>query len=259
MTSFEKVIDLFESTSFQGSFEEYKSKNKKEIQKLINFLDSIETNKKYYRIGVQKNKKYRKIQNEDTEDIKNINSLVNKLTETNFEIIKSSIVKLINKEHLIPYIIETIIEKSILHHRYVHLYVSILKEINNKNKISFITKRCDKHYDDFFNKFNINGTSYEDLCKRNKNIDNIIGLSILITHLEKEEIISNYVEKVLDPFMEKIDKVGEEEIFKMLTSFYNISQLYYEEIPSKYKGKLVELKEKNTVKIKFKIMDILGE
>ena len=59
--------------------------------------------------------------------------------------------------------------------------------------------------------------------------------------------------------MEKIDKVGEEEIFKMLTSFYNISQLYYEEIPSKYKGKLVELKEKNTVKIKFKIMDILGE
>ena len=259
MTSFEKVIDLFESSSFQGSFEEYKSKNKKEIQKLINFLDSIETNKKYYRIGVQKNKKYRKIQNEDTEDIKNINSLVNKLTETNFEIIKSSIVKLINKEHLIPYIIETIIEKSILHHRYVHLYVSILKEINNKNKISFITKRCDKHYDDFFNKFNINGTSYEDLCKRNKNIDNIIGLSILITHLEKEEIISNYVEKVLDPFMEKIDKVGEEEIFKMLTSFYNISQLYYEEIPSKYKGKLVELKEKNTVKIKFKIMDILGE
>ena len=102
MTSFEKVIDLFESPSFQGSFEEYKSKNKQEIQKLINFLDSIETNKKYYRIGVQKNKKYRKIQNEDTEDIKNINSLVNKLTETNFEIIKSSIVKLINKEHLIP-------------------------------------------------------------------------------------------------------------------------------------------------------------
>ena len=70
MTSFEKVIDLFESPSFQGSFEEYKSKNKQEIQKLINFLDSIETNKKYYRIGVQKNKKYRKTQNEDTEDIK---------------------------------------------------------------------------------------------------------------------------------------------------------------------------------------------
>ena len=259
MTLFETVIDLFQTSSFQGNFEEYKSKNTKGIQQLTNFLDSIETNKKYYRIGVQKNKKYRKVQNEDTEDIKNINSLVNKLTETNFEIIKGSIVKLIYKEHLIPYIIETIIEKSILHHRYVHLYVSILKEINNKKKVTLIINRCDKHYDNFFNKFNINGTSYENLCKRNKNIDNIIGLSILITHLEKEEIISNYVEKVLDPFMEKIDKVGEEEIFKMLTSFYNISQLYYEEIPSKYKGKLLQLKEKKTAKIKFKIMDILGE
>ena len=126
MTSFEKIIDLFESPFFKENFEEYKSKKEKEIHKLINFLDSIEINKKYYRIGVQKNKKYRKVQNEDTEDIKNINGLVNKLTETNFVIIKSSIVKLINKEHLIPYIIETIIEKSILHHRYVHLYVSIL-------------------------------------------------------------------------------------------------------------------------------------
>ncbi len=259
MTSFERVIDLFQTYSFKEHFEEYKSKNIKEIKKLTDFLDSIETNKKYYRIGVQKNKKYKKIQNDDTEDIKNINSLVNKLTETNFEIIKNSIVRLIHKEHLIPYIIETIIEKSILHHRYVHLYVSILKEIKNKNKVTLIISRCDKHYDNFFNKFNINGTSYEDLCKHNKNIDNIIGFSILITHLEKEEIISNYVEKVLDPFMEKIDNVSDEEIFKMLTSFYNISQLYYEEIPPKYKDKLLQLKEKKTAKIKFKIMDILGE
>ena len=259
MASFERIIDLFQSSSFKGTFEEYKSKNEEDIQKLIKFLDSIETNKKYYRMGVQKNKKYKKVHNEDTEDIKNINSLVNKLTETNFEIIKGSIVKLINKEHLIPYIIETIIEKSILHHRYVHLYVSILKEINTKNKVSFIVKRCDKHYDDFFNKFNINGSTYEDFCKRNKNIDNIIGLSILITHLEKVGIISNYIEKVLDPFMEKIDYVEEEELFKMLTSFYNISQLYYKELPLKYKGKLIQLKQKKTTKIKFKIMDILGE
>ena len=84
-------------------------------------------------------------------------------------------------------------------------------------------------------------------------------MSILITHLEKEEIISNYVEKVLDPFMEKIDNVSDEEIFKMLTSFYNISQLYYEEIPEKYKEKLVKLKEGKSHKIRFKIMDILDE
>ena len=88
MTSFEKVIDLFQTSSFKENFEEYKSKNNKGISELLDFLDSIETNKKYYRIGVQKNKKYRKKQNEDTEDIKNINSLVNKITENNFIIIQ---------------------------------------------------------------------------------------------------------------------------------------------------------------------------
>ena len=259
MTSFDRVVDLFQTSSFKENFEGYKSKNKKDVNELIDFLDSIETNKKYYRIGVQKNKKYRKPQNEDTEDIKNINSLVNKLTENNFDKIRVSIIKHISKDHLIPYIIETIIEKSILHHRYVKLYVSILKEIKNRNKVNIIIKTCDKHYDNFFNKFNINCKSYDDLCKRNKNIDNIIGFSILITHLEKEKIISSYVEKVLDPFMEKINIVGDEELFKMLTSFYNISQLYYQEIPGKYKDKLMILKEHKSSKIKFKIMDILGE
>ena len=243
MTSFEKVIDLFQTSSFKENFEEYKSKNTKAINDITDFLDSIETNKKYYRIGIQKNKKYRKKQNEDTEDIKNINSLVNKLTENNFEVIKTEISTLINKEHLIPYIIETVIEKSILHHRYIKLYVSVLKDIDSKNKIRIITQKCDKYYDDFFNKFKVSGSSYEDLCKKNKNIDNIIGLSILITYLEKENILLNYVEKVLDPFMERVEETNEEELFKMLTSFYNISQLYYEEIPEKYKEKLTRLKE----------------
>ena len=258
MDSLDRVIDLFQTSSFKESYVDYKSKNKKEIDKLSDFLDSIETNKKYYRIGVQKNKKYRKKQNADTEDIKNINSLVNKLTENNFSNIKSDILNHIKKEHLIPYIIENILEKSILHHRYTHLYVSILKEIEARNKIRIITQKCDTYYEKFFNA-EITGNTYEDLCKRNKNIDNIIGLSILITHLEKEGILKNYVEKVLDPFMEKVHHTGDEELFKMLTSFYNISQLYYDVIPEKYKIELNKLKNEKNAKIKFKIMDILGE
>lgn len=258
MGSLERVIDLFQSSSFKESYEEYKSNNIKEIEELSCFLDSIETNKKYYRIGVQKNKKFRKKQNADTEDIKNINSLVNKLTENNFYNIKREILKHIKKEHLIPYIIENILEKSILHHRYITLYVSILKEIDYKNKIRIITQKCDTYYNNFFNS-EIKGDTYEDLCRRNKNIDNIIGLSILITHLEKEEILENYVEKVLDPLMDHIQEIGDEELFKLLTSFYNISQLYYKEIPDKYKNKLIKLKSEKNAKIKFKIMDILGE
>ena len=61
------------------------------------------------------------------------------------------------------------------------------------------------------------------------------------------------------PCIDNCEETNEEELFKMLTSFYNISQLYYEEIPEKYKEKLVKLKEGKSHKIRFKIMDILDE
>lgn len=253
----ENLIDL-KGITFEKIYENYKSKNIKKINDLSYFLDTIETNKKYYRIGVQKNKKFKKKTNSDTEDIKNINSLVNKLTETNFEDIKEKILNHIKKEHLLPYIIENLLEKSILHHRYVLLYVSILKEINSKNKLMIITNKCEFYYNKFLNS-EITCKTYEDFCKRNKNIDNIIGLSLLIAYLEKENILINYIEKIIDSFMEKIENVKDEELFKMLTCFYNISQLHYKIIPEKYILTLNKLKSTNNSKIKYKIMDILGE
>lgn len=254
--------EIFNNGSFEEDLKAYIIKNDKAIKSLNDFLDNIETNKKYYRIGVQKNQRYRKETTADTENIKNINSLINRITESNYEKIKVEIIKLINKEYFIPLIIESLIEKSILHHRYIPLYVGILKEIKSQNKVRLINKNCDKHFNNFFKNKIINDKDsfYEKLCSENKNIDNIIGLSILITHLEKEDILKGYVEKVLDPFMNTIDEANDVDLFKMLTSFYNISQIYYQEIPSKYKEKMLEQKSKTkSSKIKFKIMDILGE
>ena len=60
--------------------------------------------------------------------------------------------------------------------------------------------------------------------------------------------------------MNTIDQANEIDVFKMLTSFYNISELYYKEIPVKYRDKIIQQKEKTkSSKIRFKIMDILGE
>ena len=61
--------------------------------------------------------------------------------------------------------------------------------------------------------------------------------------------------------MKTINVIKDEiDIFKMLTSFYNISELYYDIIPGKYKEELNKLKNKtSSSKIKFKVMDILGE
>ena len=83
----------------------------------------------------------------------------------------------------------------------------------------------------------------------------------MITYLEKEKIITNYVEKVLDPFMDRLLTITNDiELYQLLLSFYNISSIYYTLIPKKYVKILNTLKEKSeSSKVRFKIMDILGE
>lgn len=255
---------IFESDSFNKEYCSYKSKNKTNIEKLECFLDNIETNKKYYRMNINKNRRYKKETTEDTNIIKSINSDINKLSEMNYEQLKPLIIGRINKEYMIPYLIENIIEKSILHKKYIPLYVGILKGIPFQNKYTLILKLCNKYYDQFFDfkDENNSDTNYLKLCAKNKNTDNIIGYSLLIAHLEKEKIIEGYIDKVLEPFMKSICNIQNDvEVFNMLTSLYNISELYYENgIPQEYIKILNELKSKTTLsKIKFKIMDILGE
>ena len=60
----ETIDDLFSSKEFLNCFEELYTENKK--RELLDFLNNIETNKKYYKLGIQKNKRYRKNENNDT-------------------------------------------------------------------------------------------------------------------------------------------------------------------------------------------------
>ena len=190
--------------------------------------------------------------------------MVNKLTDMNYESLKIDIMNLITKDHLLPYIIETLVEKCILHHRYINLYVGIIKDIHNKTFRSknILLKLCDKYHSIFYNEeITSNDDQYQHLCNVNKRTDNIIGFSLMITYLEKEKIITNYVEKVLDPFMDRLLTITNDiELYQLLLSFYNISSIYYTLIPKKYVTILNTLKEKsNSSKVRFKIMDILGE
>ena len=165
-------------------------------------------------------------------------------------------------DYLIPYIIEKLIENSIVHHIYIPLYVGILKEVKSNKKTAILLRLCNKYHTKFFyeNTSSSDKSNYANLCNENKNIDNIIGFSLLISHLEKEDIIDNYVEKVLDPFVTNLSSMNDIELFKMLISFYNISEIHYTIIPKKYTSILNDIKTTTkSSKIKFKIMDILKE
>jgi hypothetical protein len=258
MSSIKIIKEYMESDDFINMYNDY-LKNKGDS--LILFLDDIDLNKKYYRMNINKNKKYTKITTEDTSLIKEINSMINKITNTNYDILKPKIIEKIKVDHIIPYIIQKLTESSMKHHIYIPLYVGILKDINSEKKKNILIRLCNKHYTEFFHEYNTdNSTSeYEKLCEKNKNIDNIIGFSLFISHLEKEEVIDNYIEKVLDPFMNNLSD-DNSELYKMLVSFESVSNIHYQIIPKRYQMILNKIKTDTTSsKIRFKIMDILKE
>ena len=236
--------EIFSSKEFLNCFEEhYSNKNK---DQLISFLNNIETNKKYYKMGIHKNKRFKRIENEDTTSIKNINSLLNKLTDENSHTIIPDILKSV-KPHIMTYVIENIINKSLLHHIYIELYVKLLNLIN---------KELEKIYSSLINEDNDNNT-YEGLCKKNNNLDKLSGLSILITHLEKENKINKNSKNIVDDLINNIDYNDLDNLFKIITCLFNIFKINTS-LKEEYTGTLNEIKsQKINSKIKFKIMDIL--
>ena len=109
-------------------------------------------------------------------------------------------------------------------------------------------------------KISNNDSSYEKLCSKNKNIDNIIGFSLFISHLEKEDIIDNFIEKVLDSYMNNLSSKESIEMYKMLVSFESIARIHYQIIPQRYITILRTIQQESpSSKIRFKIMDILGD
>tara|TARA_B100000686_G_scaffold352569_1_gene455002 strand:+ start:6257 stop:7042 length:786 start_codon:yes stop_codon:yes gene_type:complete len=247
------------SKEFQEEYKIYLHQNKSK-GKLNDFINSIELNKKYYRLCIHKNKKFKKPITDDTAKIKEITSLINKITNKNYETIKEKIIQKIDIDHIKPFIYQKLLDSSIIDHIYIHLYVGIIKEINLDNRNDLILKLCEKYYNDFFKSCiqKEGETNYEHLCMMNKNIDNIIGFSLLISYLEKEDIIDGFIDKVIDSYMHGIMDLSETELYKLLVSFENISEIHYRIIPDKYQKILEKIRKKTgSSKIRFKIMDIL--
>ena len=251
----ETIEEIFSSKEFLNCFEEHHN-NKNKVQ-LISFLNNIETNKKYYKMGIQKNKRFKRIENEDTLYIKKINSLINKLTEDTYENIIKEVLPLL-KRHILSYIIENIIEKSLLHHIYIELYVKLLNNINKKLNINILlNKEIETKYRTLMST-KIKDETYDDLCEKNNNLDKITGLSILISHLENVIKINNDSKIIINDLLQKINYDDLDNLFKIIVCIYNILK-NNTSIKILYEKKLNEIMQNKKInsRIKFKIMDIL--
>lgn len=259
MSSIEVINEFMKSDDFLKKYDDYLKKKDNSLQ---SFLDNIDLNKKYYRMNINKNKRYVKENTKETSLIKEINSMINKITNVNYEVLKSKIIEKIEYEHIIPYIIQKLAESSIKHHIYIPYYVGILKEINTSKKKNILLRLCNKYHTEFFyeNKKKTENTQYEQLCDVNKNIDNIIGFSLFISYLEKEDIIDGFIDKVIERYIYNLSSKDDIVLYKMLLSFENIANIHYQLIPQRYASQLTEIKQTTiSSKIRFKIMDILKE
>ena len=165
--SYMNFDNIIKSNDFLVEYEIYKEKINH--HKLIEFLDNLENNRKYYHLSVNKKKIHKKSENNDTILLKQVNNYINKITdETIDNIIDDIIIIIKDKDYLISIIIENIMETSIINPMYVYNYVKLLKRIDKSREIE---RYCKKYYNLFFNEKIENCESqYLKLCNINKGL-----------------------------------------------------------------------------------------
>jgi hypothetical protein len=254
----EELVNSLTTQSILDEYKLYKTKNNKKYSDIIDFLNSIETNKQYYKLSVSyKNVRYKNSLCEDTSVIKIINTKLNQCTNKNVNTIKYDIYELIkNKIHLLPTVIENIIEKSILQTIYIKHYIDILKSLNNEE---YIKSTIQKMYDTIFNKqcAKKNDSLYIQLCKVNKHFDIMNGFSILIVHLECEGLINNKINDLIQYIFTILDGSDVIEPYKYISTLYNITEVKNSYMKP-YSDKIVNMiNTTKCMKSKFKLQDLL--
>ena len=145
------------------------------------------------------------------------------------------------KKHTLSYILENIIEKSLLHHIYVELYVQFINKIKESFNITeILNKELNNKYNSLINE-KIVGNSYEDLCKKNNNLDKLSGLTMLIAYLEKDNNIICNTKKIISELLNEISYDNLEYVYKIITCLFNIFKINKELIKNN-SDKLNEIK-----------------
>ena len=224
------------------SLDDFKILYKKEIKSsksssLIKFLNSLPTNKNYYKSG-QRNNRFRRnirkqpIQSEETQTIKKVNVLLNKISPLNVQkIIESVLLELKFYPHLTNNITESIIEKAILQNTYCVLYVKLILELIKHHDIKHILGNLliqfkDKYItNEYMNEDNSKEKKdekkepheeqkkYDEFCKKNKLKDYLMGYAILIVELYNKKLVNlNYINMIINLLLNKLYYTKDEDM-----------------------------------------------
>ena len=112
----------------------------------------------------------------------------------------------INKnEHLLNLVIESILEKCILHNNYIYIYINIIERINSeKDIIRVLNNTLEKYYKFIFEEeIEKSDNIYDNLCNENKRTDNMIGYLMLMTYLDKDKLICDKINSLIENILKK--------------------------------------------------------
>jgi hypothetical protein len=262
--SVESLSGVFLSEKYISDKGEYQQSHLQDLNKVIQYLNSIEINKHYYRTGIKiKNPKYKKNVSDDTCLIKSFKLSLNKMSSKNYIDICSDINKGIGtKKHLYPLCLQYIFEQSLLQHTYSKFYAELVCVLHSKfNDIELINNSIDLSYKTITQPMQQSESEYSNLCSKNKQIDQLIGHSIFISELEMKGIIQGKIDVSIQSILDQMKtELSEDELYKCILTLYNIFQVVYsdKDILPEYIKCLTDIKDTITfMKIKFKIMDIL--
>ena len=246
------INNLFTSETFLNDYNEYKNENN-EIKEMFNFINSIELNKKYFRLEMNKKRGYKKrnqYKETDTTTLKEITSLLNKLTDKNFLTIRNKIkTKLENKNYLKNMIIDSILDKCIII-LLISLYLDLINYLYGDNNNDSIEYSTNKLYEKIINIKFKEESNYLRMCERNKKLDKLIGHFFISNRIRKREqlLIKFNRIKYLINNLSKYDE--EEEKYKCVQCLYNIFKSYYGDyiLPEGYNQKINDLISKENKK-----------
>jgi len=220
------------------------------------------------------------ITNDIDKNKRNINSLLNKLSKNNFDVIFEKITMNLKDDNneLFNFIIKNIFEKSIIQPFYCPCYVKLYLELINFNIIfkKMITKICTdyfdmiKYYKEKINE-NIKDTSYDTFCLIIKNKNKKKGFSQFIGELYLNNIIElNSINKIISILINNINKIITDKEFDIIenniiclnellnTIHKDINKL--ENIDNYLKNIENLSKNKNIIKrLRFMLMDLLDK
>ncbi len=263
----DQLLTLFQDESFLLGYETYQSHNKR-LQEFRTFIDSIEINKKYFRLTMNKTgyrKKYHK-QNvgEDTRALKEIHSYLNKMTDQSYpKLIQEITTRVQGRDYLYRMIMELFIDKCVIYPQYISLYLKGLHAIyGTKSDFNNMVMSCvDDSYQSILNTEIEEESEYLIFCAKNKRLDKLIGHSMLVTECEKRKIVTDRIHPSLAKLLDIIkDGTSDEESYKCVQCVYEIMKSLYNEnlLPQGYIDRLQALiQEETTPKIKYKMMDII--